>query len=105
MEFQFRRAPAVHRKIKEINPEKDIRVRILGNVIDTGDGVFVVDDGSAKAEIVADEQKAATGDTVRIIARVLPLESGYELRAEAVQDMSMLDTELYKRAAEKQYGR
>jgi hypothetical protein len=36
-------------------------------------------------------------DRVRIFARVLPLESGFELRGEIVQDMSALDAELHKR--------
>src|SRR3989338_4156259 len=97
--FQFKRAPAVSKSIADINPEKYIRVRILGRVIDKGEGMMVVDDGSSKAEIVTDSDKADAGDTVRVIARVLPLESGYELRAEIIQDMSKLDMELYRKAA------
>ncbi|MBS3054270.1 MAG: hypothetical protein J4431_01925 [Candidatus Aenigmarchaeota archaeon] len=97
--FQFKRAAAVSKNISDINPEKDIRVRILGRVIDRGEGVIVVDDGFSKAEIVTDSDKGNAGDAVRVIARVLPLESGYELRAEIIQDMSKLDMELYKKAA------
>ncbi|MBI4014897.1 MAG: replication protein RepA [Candidatus Aenigmarchaeota archaeon] len=96
--FQFKRAPAVPRKISDIAPDKDIRVRLLGRVIDKGEGSVVIDDGSAKAEIIT-EQPAELGDVVRIIARVLPLETGYDLRAEVTQDMSTLDMELYKKAA------
>ncbi len=94
--FQFKRAPAVPRKISEIAPDSDIRVRILGRVIDRAEDTVVIDDGSAKVEVTT-EQPAEFGDVVRIIARVLPLETGYDLRAELTQDMSKLDMELYRK--------
>ena len=59
--FQFKRAAAVSKNISDINPEKDIRVRILGRVIDRGEGVIVVDDGFSKAEIVTDRDKGNAG--------------------------------------------
>lgn len=91
-EFRYRRAPAVSRRLTEINPEQDIRVRILGRVIDKSDGVIIVDDGSSSSEIIVDSSDVArNGDTVRVFARVLPLESGYELRGEIVQVMNELD--------------
>ncbi|MBI4170399.1 MAG: replication protein RepA, partial [Candidatus Aenigmarchaeota archaeon] len=43
---QFKRAPAVYRKIAEIMPEKDIHVRLLGRVIGKSDGIVVIDDGT-----------------------------------------------------------
>lgn len=99
--FQFKRAAAVSKKVTDINPEKDIRVRILGKVIDRTEDVIVVDDGYGKAEIIADRHNADVGDLVRVFARVLPLENGYELRAEIIQDMSRLDIELYKKVMDK----
>ncbi|MFH0832417.1 MAG: replication protein RepA [Candidatus Aenigmatarchaeota archaeon] len=100
MAFQYRKLPYVQRKISEINPEKDMRIRILGKVIDKSDGLFVIDDGSGKAEIVTDEN-VELGDAIRVLARVLPLEDGFELRAEIVQDMHALDMDLYKKIWEK----
>jgi hypothetical protein len=94
---QFKRAPSIPKKISDINPEKDIRVRIFGRIIDKNDGSFIIDDGSSKAEIVAEAGDFDVGDTVRVLTRVLPLEEGYELRAEAVQDMSKMDIDLYKK--------
>ena len=97
-EFQYKRQPAVQRKIVDINPETDVRVRILGYVIDKSDGVLVVDDGSSKAEVITDEFDAFDiDDLVRLFCRVLPLESGYELRAEIIQRMNSMDMGLYKR--------
>ena len=100
MEFQYRRAPAMQKKISDIN-EKDIRVRILGRIIDKNDSSIVVDDGSGRADIIFDPEmidiKAEINDMAQVFTRVLPLENGFELRAEIVQNMNGLDYELYKR--------
>jgi len=96
--FRYKRASALPRHITEINPEKDIRVRLLGRVIDKGDGVIVVDDGSSSAEIVVDNNEyVRVGDVIRVFARVLPLETGYELRAEVIQNMNDLDLNVYRK--------
>jgi hypothetical protein len=94
-EFKYRRLPASRRKISDISPEKDIRIRILGKVLDKTDSTVIIDDGSGKAEIFVDE--LPDNDFVQVFARVLPLEDGYELRAEAVQDMDKLDIDLHKK--------
>ena len=97
-QFQYKRQPAIPRKISDINPEKDIRVRILGHVIDKSEGVLVVDDGSSKMEIITDQFDAFDiDDMVRLFCRVLPLEQGYELRAEIIQKANNLDMELYRK--------
>lgn len=75
----------------------DIRVRLLGRVIGAHDGMIVVDDGAGRAEIVTEGFEGAENDIVRVFARVLPLESGYELRAELIQKMDRLDADLYYR--------
>lgn len=92
--FEFRRQPAVIKKIAEIN-EKDIRVRISGIVLDSSNGMLIVDDGTGRAEIVS-EIAAKDGAFVRAFTRVIPLEGRYELRAEIVQDLSAADRMLYK---------
>ncbi len=97
-QFQYKRQAAMPRKIVEINPETDIRVRILGHIIDKSDGVIIVDDGSSKSEIITEEFDAFdVDDLVRVFARVLPLENGYELRAEIIQKLNNIDMELYRK--------
>lgn len=96
-DFQYRRAPARPRRIADINPEEDIRVRILGHVVARSENSITLDDKSGTCEIVLDEQTVPEAKMVRVFARVLPLEDGYELRAEIVQDMSGMDMELYKK--------
>lgn len=90
----YKRAPALEKKINEINPETDIRVTLVGTVVGKNNGSFVLDDGSDSSEIVTDDEKEV-GEQVRVIARVLPLETGFELRAEFVQDANEMDLNLY----------
>lgn len=102
-EFQYRRLPAASRKISEIKPESDIRVKLVGQVIDKQDGIIVIDDGSGKANIAVEQEaydKADIGDTVRVFARVIPLEDNYELRGEIFQSMEDVDMGLYKKIME-----
>jgi hypothetical protein len=96
--FQYRRHPALPRKIAEINPESDIRVRILGRILDKKDSSFILEDDSGKVEIITDEELSFNvADNVRVFARVLPLEDSFELRAEIIQDMNKLDMDLYRK--------
>jgi len=95
-EFRFKRLPASPKSIIDINPEKDVRVRILGRVIDKQDGTIIVDDGTSTAQIVTDGT-CEVDDLVCVFARVLPLEDGYELRGEIVQNRSGMDMELRKK--------
>ena len=99
MEFQYRRHPAITRKIAEINPETDIRVRLLGRVVEKSESCLIIEDDSGKAEIVAEDMNLDFNKEalVRIFARVLPLEDGFELRAELIQNMNDLDVDLYKK--------
>src|SRR3972149_6547809 len=94
---RYKRASAVPRKIAEINPEKDIRVSILGRIIEKSNGVLVVDEGSGTAEVITEEPSAEINDIVRIFCRVLPLENGFELRAEIIQVMNSLNMDFYKK--------
>ena len=108
-DFRYRRLAASPRKIIEINPERDVRIRIFGRIIDKSDGTIVVDDGSSTAQIVTDIQQIdAEGvmhpceidDMVVVFCRVLPLEDGYELRGEIIQNRNGLDMGLYKKIYE-----
>ena len=92
-----RRLPSVERKISGIRPE-DVRVKILGTVIDKNGGRLVVDDGTGKIEVVFDGPvDVQVNQLVRVLGRVIPLEEGFELQSEILQDMSLLDMELLKK--------
>ncbi|RLJ09881.1 MAG: replication protein RepA [Candidatus Aenigmatarchaeota archaeon] len=92
-----RRLPCVERKISEIRPE-DMRVRITGTVIDKSEDKLVIDDGSGRITVIFDSPvDVKPNQFVRVFGRVIPLENGFELMGEIVQDMSRLDPELYKK--------
>jgi len=97
--FQYRRHPAIARKISDINPENDIRIRLLGRVAEKSESSLIIEDDSGKAEIIAEDMGLDfnNGDRIRVFARVLPLEDGFELRAEIIQNMKDLDMDLYKK--------
>ena len=101
-----KRIPAKEKSISEIHPQ-DIRVRIIGTVIDKKEDSLIVDDGTGTLEVFFDEiPEVEIGERVRLIIRILPLIDGFEARGEILQKMKDFDIELYKKAREiaKKYG-
>jgi len=98
--FVKRRIPSVERRISEIMAE-DMRVSLIGTVIDKQDENIILDDGTGKITIGFDNAVAVeTDQIVRVFGRVMPIESGFELQGEIVQDMKGLDRDLVKRMHE-----
>jgi cobyric acid synthase len=98
-EFQ-RRLPSADRKISEIQPE-DMRVRVMGTVIDRKGNTVILDDGTGKIQITfAEEMPAEIDQFVRVFGRVIPVEGGFQLEGELVQNMEKLDKELLKKVEE-----
>jgi len=94
-----RRLPAIDKKIEDIHPEMDVRVRLTGTVIDVSSNFIVIDDGSGKAEISFEDQPNVNrGQLIRVITRVLPLIDGFECRGECIQTLDGFDTDLYNKA-------
>lgn len=96
-----RRLPAKEKEIASIQPEMDVRLRLMGTVIDSGPNSVVIDDGTGKVEVFFEKNPAVrAGQMVRIVTRILPLIDGFECRGEAVQNLDGFDTDLYKKAKE-----
>jgi len=97
-----KRVASVDRQIADVIPDKDVRVRILGTILDVSESSILIDDGSGKAEVQFDGPEDIAGlergQLVRVIARVLPLIDGFALRGEAVQNLRDFDMQLFKRA-------
>ena len=92
-----RRLPFVEKSIAEITQE-DVRVRIIGTVIDKQENRMVLDDGTGKIEITFDDAPSiGANKQVRIMGRVIPMENGFELQGEIIQDITGLDIDLYKK--------
>jgi OB-fold nucleic acid binding domain. len=87
-----RRAPAEPVEIEDIDPQADVRGRVVGSVIDLGEDSLTVDDGTGSVEVFADDGQlddVEEQDTVRILGRVLPAPEGFELQAEALHVLSV----------------
>lgn len=96
-----RRLPAFEKKISEIQPDSDVRVRMIGTVIDSGPNSIVLDDGTGKVEVYFEEQpRVRQGQLVRIITRILPIIDGFECRGEVLQSLEGFNLDLYKKAKE-----
>ena len=96
-----RRLPSVEKNIADIQSESDVRVRLIGTVIDNTPNSIIIDDGTGKLEVFfGEELNIKQGQLVRVITRILPLIDGFECRGEAVQILNDFNLKLYKKASE-----
>jgi RNase P/RNase MRP subunit p29 len=94
------RIPAKERKISGIGPH-DSRVSIVGTVVDSGENVMVVDDGTGKIDIVFESPvQVRSGQRVRVVGKVMQAEDGPQMQGEAVQEFPEADLELWRRVGE-----
>lgn len=97
-----RRAPAQPRDIDSINPRQDIRVRIVGTILEKAEDSAMIDDGSGTTEVFLDQDdldQIEESQKVRIIGRVLPTPDSFEVQGEIVQQLGEKDIELYNRVS------
>jgi len=95
-----RRAPARPKKIKEIDPQSDIRVRITGTILSIEQDSVSLDDGSGTVEVFMEEEdldELEESQRIRVLGRVLPTPDSFEIQGEIVQDFSGIDQELHDR--------
>ena len=92
------------RKVEEVNPETDSKVKLMGFVVDKKEDTIVLDDGSGKVKVWVDAPESIENlninQLVRVFGSILPTENGFELKADAIQDLSGLDINLYKKVEE-----
>ena len=96
-----RRLPSVEKSIADIQPESDVRIRLIGTVIDTTPNSVIIDDGTGKLEVYfGEELNVKQGQRVRVVTRIVPLIDGFECRGEVLQTLEGFDVGLYKKARE-----
>ncbi len=95
------RAHSVEKNIVEVK-ETDIRVRIIGVVVDVGEDYLVIDDGTGKIEVFFREEpkEIKTGDMVKVIGRVFSSQTSVKINGECMQILKDFDLKLYKEAKE-----
>lgn len=94
------RVHSVEKSISEIS-ENDIRIRIIGVLVDSGEDYIVVDDGTGKIEVFFRENlnnEVKTGDVVKIIGRVYSSQGSVKINGECLQILKNFNLKLYKEA-------
>jgi hypothetical protein len=84
----------IPRKISEIS-KSDTKVALVGKVIEANEKSFVLDDGTAKAEIQF-EGSMKTGSTVRVFGSI----DEERLGADIIQNMDGMDLNLVNKVEE-----
>ena len=95
--MNYKRFPTTEKKISEITPE-NIRVSIIGTIIDKTENKLIVDDGSGSIEVFSDEElikNVGNNKIVRVIGRVTS-DGTLAINAELIQDFSRFDVGLYE---------
>ncbi len=92
----------VPKKVSDIDPEVDVRVRITGTIIDSQDSVILVDDGTGTVRVVVSDQekKLNMGDLVRVFGVISKTPEGIEIVASVLQKMNGFDLNLFKKVEE-----
>jgi len=92
-----RRISAVERLIDEIRDD-DIRVRIIGMVVDSTNNILVLDDGTASINVTFDENMdVKKGEIIRVIGRIIHSANGKEIHGEIFQKIKNWDQDVYKK--------
>ncbi|MFB6100572.1 MAG: hypothetical protein ABEK16_04835 [Candidatus Nanohalobium sp.] len=95
-----RRAPARPKNIDEIEPQSDIRVRIVGTVLSVEEDSVSLDDGTGTVEVFLEDEDledVEENQRIRVLGRVLPTPDSFEIQGEIVQDFSDVDQKLHDR--------
>ena len=96
-----RRLPSVEKSIVDVHPDTDVRVRLIGTVIDTTSNSVIIDDGTGKIEVYFGEEiDVRQGQKVRAVTRIVPLIDGFEARGEVLQVLDGFNLGLYRKARE-----
>ncbi len=103
MDEDRRRAPAGFKKIEDID-DGDIRVSVIGTLVDSTESKLVVDDGTGKIEASFDLSKDLSSFEEGNIVRIIGRPSNGALEGEVAQDFSGFDTELYEEVLQKIEG-
>jgi len=90
--------------VSEINPDIDLKVKLTGIVVDKKGDTIVLDDGSGKVSVFIDSpdfmEKVSINQMIRVFGSTLPTDTGFEVKADFIQDLTNLNINLYKKVEE-----
>ncbi len=100
MDEQRRRAAAVPKNIEDIDPQTDIRARIVGTAISIEEESLTLDDGTGSVEVFVQEEDIEDieeNQRLRVLGRILPTPDSFEVQAEVVHQLQEDEADLYDR--------
>lgn len=96
-EEQFKRKPYLEKFIKDISV-KDFKVSVSGVLVNKSENSFLLDDGTG--QIAVSSVVIPNYEYVRVFGKIIPLETGFELQSEIVQDLSKIDKAIHRKVKE-----
>ncbi|MEM0473544.1 MAG: hypothetical protein QXF88_02385 [Candidatus Aenigmatarchaeota archaeon] len=91
------------KRINEVDPDIDYKVKIIGLIVDKSDNSIILDDGKDKVKVyveVDQSENLSIHQLVAVFGSTIPSEDGFELKADIVQDLTSLNLNLYKKVHE-----
>jgi len=91
------------KKINEIDPDVDYKVKVIGLIVDKKEDTIVIDDGESKVRVFVDSdifEKIGIHQLVAVFGSTLPSDRGFDIKADVIQDLTGLDLNLYKKVDE-----
>lgn len=96
-EEQFKRKPYVEKFIKDVTV-KDYKVAVSGVIVNRSENSFLLDDGTGQLAVIS--TTIPNYEYTRVFGKVLPLETGFELQSEIIQDLSKIDKAIHRKVKE-----
>ncbi len=90
------REPYIEKQIDSIN-ESDTNIAVSGMMISKIESSFIIDDSTGQLAVLANNVEIIENKYIRVFGRLIPSESGFELQADIIQDLSKIDTFLYNK--------
>lgn len=96
-EEQFKRKPYIEKFIKDIHVN-DFKVSVSGVIVNKSENSFLLDDGTG--QIAVSSTTIPNYEYIRVFGKILPLETGFELQSEIMQDLSKIDKAIHRKVKE-----
>ncbi len=97
VEEQFKRKPYVEKFIKDIS-FKDFKVSVSGIIVNKSENSFLLDDGTG--QVAVSSATIPAYEYLRVFGKIIPLENGFELQSEIIQDLSKIDKAIHRKVKE-----
>ena len=89
-----RRKPYVEKFVKDINAN-DFKIAVSGVIVNKTENSFLLDDGTGQVRVAS--ANVPGHEYLRVFGKIMPMEDGFEIQAEIIQDLSKINKGLHKK--------